>query len=67
MDSGQISGLVSGYAGGIAYRDILADAVPTARQESQRRHITGQNWALAVLLLVIVVGNLAGFVERRET
>lgn len=66
VDSGQIVGLVSGYAGGIAYRELLADAVPTASQESQRRHITGQNWALAVLLLVIAVGNLAGLAERRQ-
>ncbi len=67
VDSGQIVGLVSGYAGGIAYRELLADAIPTASQESQRRHITGQNWALAVLLLVIAVGNLAGLAERSES
>jgi len=66
VDSGQIVGLVSGYAGAIEYRDLLADVLPKAGQEAQRRHITGQNWALAVLLLVIAVGNLAGLAERRE-
>ena len=66
VDSGQIAGLVSGYAGGIAYQELLADVIPSASQESQRRQIAGQNWALAVLLLVIAVGNLAGLAERRE-
>jgi len=65
VDSGQIVGLVSGYAGGIAYGDMFVDAAPVQVQEAQRRHITGQNWALAVLLLVIVGGNLAGLTERR--
>jgi hypothetical protein len=66
VDSGQIVGLVSGYAGGIAYGDLLTNVVPTQTQESQRRQINGQNWALAVLLLVIVMGNLSGLAERRE-
>lgn len=64
VDSGQIVGLVSGYAGGIAYRELLGDPIPTAQQESQRRHIAAQNWALVVLLLVVAVGNLAGLAER---
>ncbi|MCL4835854.1 MAG: zinc-ribbon domain-containing protein [Caldilineaceae bacterium] len=66
VDSGQIAGLVSGYAGGITYRELLANPIPAARQESQRRHITAQNWALVVLLLVVAVGNLAGLAERGE-
>ncbi|MFZ1757105.1 MAG: hypothetical protein WBO46_25140 [Caldilineaceae bacterium] len=65
VDSGQIAGIVSGYAGAIAYRTLLADVIPAAKQESQRRQITAQNWALAVLLLVVAVGNLAGLAERR--
>ena len=64
VDSGQISGLVSGYAGGVAYQDLRADAISASSQERQRRHISGQNWALAVLLLVIVLGNLAGLAQR---
>ena len=66
VDSGQITGLVSGYAGGIEYRTLMADVLSKAGQESQRRHISGQNWALIVLLLVIAVGSLAGLAERRE-
>lgn len=66
VDSGQISGLVSGYAGGMGYRELLADPAPTAEQEAQRRQITAQNWALVVLLLVVGVGNLAGLAERRQ-
>lgn len=66
VDSGQIVGLVSGYAGGVAYGDLLIDAAPMTAQEAQRRQITGQNWAMAVLLLVILVGNLAGLFERGE-
>ena len=66
VDSGQIIGLVSGYAGGIEYRTLMADVLSTSGQESQRRHITGQNWALVVLLLVVAVGSLAGLAERRE-
>ena len=66
VDSGQIAGLVSGYAGGMEYRTLMADVLSKADQESQRRHITGQNWALVVLLLVVAVGRLAGLAERRE-
>ena len=66
VDSGQITGLVSGYAGGIEYRTLMADVLSKASQESQRRHITGQNWAFVVLLLVVAVGSLAGLAERRE-
>lgn len=66
VDSGQIVGLVSGYAGGIEYQALMADVLTTSGQESQRRHITGQNWALVVLLLVVAVGSLAGLAERRE-
>ncbi|RLT32381.1 MAG: zinc ribbon domain-containing protein [Chloroflexi bacterium] len=66
VDSGQIAGLVSGYAGGIEYRALTADVLNRADQEGQRRHITGQNWALVVLLLVVAVGSLAGLAERRE-
>jgi len=65
VDSGQIVGLVSGYAGGVAYGDMFVAAAPVQVQEAQRRQITGQNWALALLLLVIVVGNLAGLTGRR--
>ena len=66
VDSGQISGLVSGYAGGIGYRELLADPISTNEQEAQRRQMTAQNWALVVLLLVVGVGNLAGLAERRQ-
>ena len=66
VDSGQITGLVSGYAGGMEYRTLMADVLSKASQESQRRHITGQNWAFVVLLLVVAVGSLAGLAERRE-
>lgn len=65
-DSGQIVGLVSGYAGGIAYRQRLGDLISSDQQESQRRQISAQNWALAVLLLVAVAGNLSALYERRE-
>lgn len=67
VDSGQITGIVSGYAGGIAYQQRMGDVITSARQETRRRQMSGQNWAMIVLVLVVVAGNLTALFEGRES
>lgn len=65
-DSGQLLGLVSGYNGGIGYRDLLLRALPRAEQAQLWRQINGHNWALLALLIVLVAANVALSFERRS-
>lgn len=64
-DSGQLIGLVSGYNGGIGYRELLLRALPRAEQAQLWRQINGHNWALVALLIVLVAANVALSFERR--
>lgn len=66
VDSGQLVGVVSGYNGGIVYRELMLRALPRAEQEQLWRQINGHNWALAALLIVIVAANVALSFERRS-
>lgn len=65
-DSGQLLGLVSGYNGGIGYRDLLLRALPRTEQAQLWRQINGHNWALLALLIVLVIANVALSFERRS-
>jgi hypothetical protein len=66
LDSGQLTGLVSGYNGGIGYRQLLLRPLARVEQIPLWRQIRGHNGALIVLLIVIVIGNLALSLERRS-
>jgi hypothetical protein len=66
LDSGQLAGLVSGYNGGIGYRQLLLRPLTRAEQIPLWRQIRGHNGALIVLLIVIVIGNLMLSLERRS-
>ncbi len=66
LQSGQLSGLVSGWDGGSAYRVRSQRAASPEERAIAGRLINGQNWAFAVLLLAIVLGNLSGLIERRQ-
>jgi hypothetical protein len=66
LDSGQLAGMVSGYNGGIGYRQLLLRPLARAEQIPLWRQIRGHNGALIVLLIVIVIGNLALSLERRS-
>ncbi|MEZ4836375.1 MAG: zinc ribbon domain-containing protein [Caldilineaceae bacterium] len=66
VDSGQLVGMVSGYNGGVGYRELLLRALPRAEQDRLLRQISGHNWALAALLIVIVAANVALSFERRS-
>jgi hypothetical protein len=66
LDSGQLAGLVSGYNGGIGYRQLLLRPLARAEQMPLWRQIHGHNAALIVLIVVIVIGNLALSLERRS-
>ncbi|MBX2998691.1 MAG: hypothetical protein KF893_09305 [Caldilineaceae bacterium] len=66
LDSGQLAGLVSGYNGGIGYRQLLLRPLARAEQIPLWRQIRGHNSALIVLLIVLVIGNLALSLERRS-
>jgi hypothetical protein len=65
VDSGQLVGAVSGYNGGLGYRQLLLRPLARAEQIPLWRQIHGHNAALIVLLIVIVLGNLALSLERR--
>ena len=65
LQSGQLSGLVSGWDGGSAYRIRSERAAGPEEREVAGRLISGQNWGFALLLLAILLGNLTGLIERR--
>jgi hypothetical protein len=65
LDSGQLVGLVSGYNGSLGYQELILRPLNRAQQLSLWRQVTGHNWALVLLLLVILAGNLATSWRRR--
>ncbi len=64
LDSGQLSGLVSGFDGAESYQRLLAEPVPESAQVAMRLQLIAQNWAHMALLFVLVMGNIAGFANR---
>ncbi|RME54119.1 MAG: hypothetical protein D6790_17045 [Caldilineae bacterium] len=65
-DSGQLQGLVSGYAGGATYRRFLAAPASSQEEAQLRSQQIGHNWALLLLALVLLLGNIASLLARRE-
>ena len=63
--SGQLAGLVSGWDGGAAYQRRSGRSQSLPEQARSLRQISGQNWGFGILIVVVVLGNLAGFTERR--
>ena len=75
LDSGQLSGIVSGFDGGIAYQQLYnrsgstssaadtstIDAVPSVRQFRQQVY---QNWGHFAILLLIALGNFSMLSNR---
>ncbi len=65
LHSGQLAGLVSGWDGGAVYVRRLDRARSAAEQGRSLRLASGQNWGVAILILALLLGNLAGLNQRR--
>lgn len=66
LDSGQLSGLVSGYDGGFNYQRLMDEA---AKRNSDGRYdfyLVLQDWGALVFFLAIVLGNFAAILRRGE-
>lgn len=66
LQSGQLSGLVSGWDGGSAYRLRSERAASPEERAVTGRLISGQNWGFAILIVAILLGNLSGVAARRQ-
>ncbi len=64
LDSGQLAGLVSGFDGAYSYVRLTGDSRPLDVEEQLRVRLTAQNWGQLALLLILVMGNLAGLLGR---
>lgn len=67
LQSEQLSGLVSGWDGGSAYRLRSERAASPEERTVAGRLISGQNWGFAILIVAILLGNLSGIAERRRS
>jgi hypothetical protein len=65
LDSGQLAGLVGGYSGGLGYHGLMTQPLARAEQTKFWRQIQGHNWALILLLALVVLSNLVPFMARR--
>lgn len=63
-DSNQLSGLVSGFDGAHAYRQLLDPFVAPESNVQFLHQIILQNWGHLALLAAIVLGNLAALLSR---
>lgn len=64
-DSGQLSGLVSGYDGASSYQSLLTERFPRLpRSLALDRQVVLQDWGVIIFLLAIVLGNLAAMFSR---
>jgi hypothetical protein len=63
-DSNQLSGLVSGFDGAYAYRQLLDPFVAPESNNTLLHQIILQNWGHFALLAAIVLGNLAALLGR---
>jgi hypothetical protein len=63
-DSNQLSGLVSGFDGAYAYRQLLDPFVAPESNQQLLHQIVLQNWGHFALLAAIVLGNLAALLSR---
>jgi hypothetical protein len=64
LDSGQLSGLVSGFDGAYGYRRLLDPFVAPESNATLLHQIILQNWGHFALLAVIALGNLAAALSR---
>ena len=67
LHSGQLAGLVSGWDGGSAYVRRLERARSVEEQARAFRQVRGLNWGVAILIVSVLLGNLAGLTERRRS
>jgi hypothetical protein len=63
-DSNQLSGLVSGFDGAYAYRQLLDPFVAPESNPQLLHQIILQNWGHFALLAAIALGNLAALLSR---
>jgi hypothetical protein len=63
-ESGQLSGLVSGFDGAYAYRQLLDPFVAPESNTTLLHQIILQNWGHFALLAAIALGNLAALLSR---
>lgn len=63
-DSGQLSGLVSGFDGAYAYRQFLDPFIAPETNTRLFHQIVLQNWGHFALLAAIALGNLAALFSR---
>lgn len=66
-DSRQLSGLVSGFDGAYAYRQLLDPFVSPESNPTLLNQIILQNWGHFALLAAIALGNLASLLSREES
>ena len=64
LDSGQLVGLVSGFDGAYSYERLAGDSRSLDVEEQLRVRLAAQNWGQLALLLILVMGNLAGLLGR---
>ena len=64
-DSGQLDGLLEGIAGAAWYSELLQRNFPKRTPDESREINTGLGVAHLVVILLIIVGNLVGFLSKR--
>jgi len=64
LDSGQLNGLLEGIAGAAWYSQVLSKANPGRANDVALVRNTALGVAHVVLILLIVAGNVAGFMQR---
>ena len=66
-NSGQLSGLVSGFDGAYSYQGLLDERLPhLERSPALDSQLILQDWGLVVFFSAIVLGNLAAMFSRRQ-
>ncbi len=66
LDSGQLQGLLEGLAGGAWYSEVLKNKYPARAPDSSALMNTGLGIAHLVIIALIIIGNVAGFLERKQ-
>ena len=61
LASGQLSGLVSGFDGAIAYQQLSTVKLVVAEEALLNRQLILQNWGHFAVLLLLLLGNLAAW------
>lgn len=64
LDSNQLFGLVSGFDGAYAYRQLLQPFIAPEDTLALLRQIVLQNWGHVALLAAIALGNIAALLSR---